>query len=45
MAELITTGAATIADLSPFSYTRFLEGKPIVGEHEYTMGSDFGHTL
>lgn len=45
MAELITTGATTTADLSPFSYTRFMQGKLIAGEHEYTMGSDFGHTL
>ena len=28
-----------------FSYTRFMEGKLISGEHEYAMGSDFGHTL
>ena len=45
MAELITTGAAKIVDVSPFSYTRFLTGNLIAGEHEYTMGSDFGHTL
>jgi len=45
MAELITTGAAKVADLSPFSYTRFMTGKLIAGEHEYRMGSDFGHTL
>jgi sarcosine oxidase subunit beta len=45
MAELIMTGAGKIADLSPFSYTRFITGKLIAGEHEYSMGSDFGHTL
>ena len=31
--------------VAPFSYTRFLTGKLISGEHEYAMGSDFGHTL
>jgi sarcosine oxidase subunit beta len=45
MAELIATGAAKIADVSAFSYTRFMTGKLIAGEHEYVMGSDFGHTL
>ncbi len=45
MAELITTGAAKIADVSAFSYTRFMTGKLIAGEHEYVMGADFGHTL
>ena len=47
MAELILngTGARRIADLSPFSYTRFMTGKLISGEHEYVIGSDFGHTL
>jgi sarcosine oxidase subunit beta len=45
MAELITTGASKIADMSAFSYTRFMTGKLIAGEHEYVMGSDFGHTL
>jgi len=33
------------AALVPFSYTRFMTGKLISGEHEYVMGSDFGHTL
>jgi len=45
IAELIMTGATTTVDLSPFSYTRFMTDKLIAGEHEYTMGSDFGHTL
>ena len=31
--------------IRPFSYTRFMTGKLISGEHEYVMGSDFGHTL
>jgi len=31
--------------IAPFSFTRFMEGKLISGEHEYVMGSDFGHTL
>jgi sarcosine oxidase subunit beta len=45
MAELIMTGASKTADLSPFSYVRFLQGKLIHSEHEYTMVTDFGHTL
>jgi len=31
--------------IAPFSFTRFMTGKLIAGEHEYAMGSDFGHTL
>ncbi|HXN85001.1 MAG TPA: FAD-dependent oxidoreductase [Candidatus Binataceae bacterium] len=45
MSELIKTGASTTADLSPFSYIRFLQRKLIRSEHEYTMGANFGHTL
>ena len=33
------------AAIAPFSYTRFMTGKLISGEHEYVVGSDFGHTL
>jgi sarcosine oxidase subunit beta len=43
MEELIMTGAS--ADISAFSYVRFLQGNLIRGEHEYVMGADFGHTL
>jgi len=45
MSELILTGHSKAADLSAFSYTRFMTGKLISGEHEYVMGADFGHTL
>ncbi len=31
--------------IAPFSFTRFMTGKLIAGEHEYAMASDFGHTL
>ena len=31
--------------IRPFSYTRFMTGKLIAGEHENAMGSDFGRTL
>jgi len=31
--------------IAPFSFTRFMTGHLIAGEHEYRMGSDFGHTL
>jgi hypothetical protein len=31
--------------IQPFSFTRFMTGKLIAGEHEHTMGADFGHTL
>jgi sarcosine oxidase subunit beta len=44
MAELIMSGVTPEA-IAPFSYTRFLTGKLIAGEHEYAMGADFGHTL
>ncbi len=44
MAELILNGAMPEA-IAPFSFTRFMTGKLIAGEHEYAMGSDFGHTL
>ena len=44
MADLILNGAMPEA-IAPFSLTRFMTGKLIAGEHEYRMGSDFGHTL
>ena len=35
MAELIWDGAATSADIAPFSPERFAAGRPLVGEHPY----------
>jgi sarcosine oxidase subunit beta len=36
MAELIAEGEATTVDISPFSLSRFSEGKLLVGQHEYS---------
>ena len=36
MAELILEGEAKTVDIAPFRPSRFAEGKPIVGEYEYT---------
>ena len=33
MAELILDGAATSVDISPFAYQRYLDDRPLVGEH------------
>lgn len=33
MAELILDGAATSVDIAPFAYQRYLDGRPLVGEH------------
>ena len=41
--EAMTPGLHAV--ITPFSFTRFMTGKLIAGEHEYRMGSDFGHTL
>jgi len=38
-------GAATTADLSAFSYTRFMQSKLIAGEPEYARGSSILHQL
>ncbi len=35
MAELILEGKATTVDIDAFRLSRFAEGKPLVGEHEY----------
>jgi len=35
MAELITEGRATTADITPFRFARFAEGRPLRGEWEY----------
>jgi len=56
MADMITGGMpanpGTLNDMNylrdaihPFSYTRFMTGRLIAGEHEYAMGAEFGHTL
>ncbi len=39
MAELVVTGKAQTVDIYPFRLTRFAEGKPLVGEHEYKGGT------
>jgi sarcosine oxidase subunit beta len=44
MSEMILNGKPP-ETIAPFSLTRFMTGKLIAGEHEYRMGSDFGHTL
>jgi sarcosine oxidase subunit beta len=33
MAELILDGAATSVDIAPFSFERYAQGRPLVGEH------------
>jgi glycine/D-amino acid oxidase-like deaminating enzyme len=35
IAELVTSGRTTYVDLTPFRATRFDEGQPLVGLHEY----------
>lgn len=45
MAELIVLGKSKTADLSAFSYERFVTGKIIHAPNEYAMGAGFGHTL
>ncbi len=45
MAELILTGRSKTVDLNPFAFGRFAAGRPIRGANEYSMGTDFGHTL
>jgi len=44
MADLILSGKMPDA-IAPFSITRFMTGQLLAGEHEYVMGSDFGHKL
>jgi sarcosine oxidase subunit beta len=45
MAELITQGRATFADITPFRFSRFEEKRPIRGPHEYVLPADFGHRM
>jgi sarcosine oxidase subunit beta len=42
MAELILEGQANTVDVHPFRLSRFEEGQPIVGEHEYEDVLPFG---
>lgn len=41
LTELITQGESTTVDLTPFRLSRFAEGKPIRGQHEYGEGKHF----
>ena len=43
LAELILEGAARTVDLTPFRFSRFAEGAPIVGTDEYELRTDWGH--
>lgn len=45
MAELITQGQATFADITPFRLRRFEENQPIQGAHEYILPEGFGHRV
>ena len=45
LAELIIEGKSRTADLSAFSFARFVTGKLIHAPNEYAMGAGFGHTL
>ncbi|MGH7779596.1 MAG: NAD(P)/FAD-dependent oxidoreductase [Candidatus Binataceae bacterium] len=45
MAELIVLGKSKTADLSAFSYERFVTGEIIHAPNEYAMAAGFGHTL
>jgi len=41
LTELITQGRSTTVDLTPFRLSRFAEGQPIRGQHEYGDGGHF----
>lgn len=45
MAELITSGRAETVDLTPFRFSRFAEGAPLIGVDEYELPSDWGHAF
>lgn len=45
MAELITQGQATFADITPFRLRRFEDNQPIQGLHEYVLPAGFGHRV
>jgi sarcosine oxidase subunit beta len=41
LTELITQGQSRMVDLNPFRLSRFAEGKPLHGQHEYGEGGHF----
>jgi len=41
LTELILQGRSTTADITPFRLSRFAEGQPIRGQHEYGEGGHF----
>jgi sarcosine oxidase, subunit beta len=41
LTEFITQGKSTTVDLTPFRLSRFAEGQPIHGQHEYGEGKHF----
>src|SRR5258707_12594223 len=45
MAEVILTGTRKTVDLTPFRFERILSGRRIESEHEYEIGTGFGHKL
>lgn len=45
LAELITTGATSTADIRAFRFSRFAEGAPIAGQDEYELPGDWGHAF
>lgn len=45
LSELILDGRARTVDLRPFRWSRFAEGDPIHGQHEYRLPTDFGHKI
>lgn len=44
MSELVCDGTAKTVDLAPFRWTRFSEGKPLMGEHPYSTSWHTGRT-
>lgn len=44
LTELITQGQSRTVDLRPFRLSRFAEGKPLHGQHEYGEGGHFWQT-
>ncbi len=44
LTELITQGQSTTVDLTPFRLSRFAEGQPLRGRHEYGDGGHFWQT-
>jgi sarcosine oxidase subunit beta len=44
LTELITQEQSRTVDLNPFRLSRFAEGKPLHGQHEYGEGGHFWQT-